>query len=314
MVQMLPQSCDPGYGELGIQLGGNLLSQQADLFGYNAVPPIDLPYVVKSTFPTASDLSGANQAFVAYSSIGQYNVRATALQNAMVAEGIADTGVVMTPHVMAAIHNSASGALVEDYKPTVFKTASTPAAAQSVKKLMEGVVTTPRGTAAGVGFLPQDQVAVKTGTAQEGNAAQNTNDWMIGLAPASDPTVAVAVVVPQQATTFSGARIAGPIVKAMIEATLAEQARHPSAPAAPAGTTTTTSAPAPYIAPATTTPAPATTGAAPTTATATTTTTAAAATPAPTTTVPTTAAPGAPAPAAARTARRGGAATREPSG
>ena len=66
------------------------------------------------------------------------------------------------------------------------------------------------GTAAGVGFPKSLDVAVKTGTAQTGNGASNTNDWMIGFAPANDPKVAVAVEVPLQATSTSGAEIAGP--------------------------------------------------------------------------------------------------------
>ena len=89
---------------------------------------------------------------------------------------------------------------------------------------MQGVVTTPQARRPGWASHPETDVAVKTGTAQVGNAAQNTVDWMIGFAPANNPTVAVAVVVPEQATSASGAEIAGPIMKAMIEAALAEQA------------------------------------------------------------------------------------------
>src|SRR5271154_5560259 len=38
MTQMLPFSCDPGYGELGVQEGVGILQKQAELFGYNSVP------------------------------------------------------------------------------------------------------------------------------------------------------------------------------------------------------------------------------------------------------------------------------------
>ena len=301
MVQMLPQSCDPGYATLGLKLGATNLYKQAVDFGFNSVPPIDVTDVSRSNFPTPTELSSGHTpgpAGVAYSAFGQQDVTATALQNAMVAEGIADTGVVMTPHVMAAIHNSSSGALVKGYAPAPYQTACTASAAQSVKKLMQGVVTTPLGTAAGVGFPPQDDVAVKTGTAQVGNAAQNTVDWMIGLAPASNPTVAVAVVVPEQATSNSGAEIAGPIVKTMIEATLAEQAKHPVPGAHPTTTTTTTTtphyAPRHTYTPTTVPPAPVTVTAITPTTTATSPTTTVPATPGSTTTI----APAGPGPAA----------------
>ena len=45
MTSMLPESCDPGYAELGVQEGSTTLRQQAELFGINSVPPIDLPAV-----------------------------------------------------------------------------------------------------------------------------------------------------------------------------------------------------------------------------------------------------------------------------
>ena len=97
---------------------------------------------------------------------------------------------------------------------------------------MQAVVS--YGTASGVGFLSQDDVAAKTGTAQTGNALQNTDDWMIAFAPATDPIIAVAVVVPYQSYSAWGATVAGPIVKCMIEAQLAIAAGQP-----PAGTGTT---------------------------------------------------------------------------
>jgi cell division protein FtsI/penicillin-binding protein 2 len=63
--------------------------------------------------------------------------------------------------------------------------------------------------------------AVKTGTAQTGNPKANTDDWMIGFAPANNPKIAVAVVVPYQNFVDTGARVAGPIMKAMLTAAAA---------------------------------------------------------------------------------------------
>jgi peptidoglycan glycosyltransferase len=217
---MLPQSCDPGYGAVGLDLGGKTLSKQAARFGFNQVPPIDLPATFGSVFPASEVQNPANGAFLAYSAIGQKDVQATALQMGLVAAGIADGGVIMTPHVMSMIHD-ANGNLVKSYTPTPWMRATSQQAAAQVTSLMEGVVTS--GTAAQVGFPPQDQVAAKTGTAQTGNAQQQTHDWMIAFAPASNPKVAVAVVVPFQPFSFYGATVAGPIVNAMIQAALAQQ-------------------------------------------------------------------------------------------
>jgi penicillin-binding protein A len=53
-----------------------------------------------------------------------------------------------------------------------------------------------------------------------GNPEANTHDWMIGFAPANDPKIAVAVVVPYQDFGGTGAGIAGPIMKAMLDAAI----------------------------------------------------------------------------------------------
>jgi peptidoglycan glycosyltransferase len=144
MAVMLPASCDPGYGMLGEKLGVATLTQQAQLFGYSVdgaknpyVPKIDLPNVIPST---VSALDPNSQAFLAQSAIGQYNDDATALQNAMVAAGIANGGVIMTPHLMQQIRD-AQGRVVTTYQPTPMLTASTQSAAAAVNTLMQGVVS-----------------------------------------------------------------------------------------------------------------------------------------------------------------------------
>jgi peptidoglycan glycosyltransferase len=231
IVQMLPASCDPGYADLGLLLGGNNLSEQAALFGFNTSPPLDttpdnstLGYVVQpSNYPTAQELSPGGEPGIpgqAYAAFGQQDVRATALQNALVAAGIADGGTVMTPHFLDKITN-AQGQVVETYRPTVWKRAMTAAAAGEVIPLMQAVATS--GTAAGDHFPASLNVAVKTGTAQIeiGTVITSVADWMIGFAPANNPEVAIAVVVPYQALDTQGASVAGPIARAMFEAALA---------------------------------------------------------------------------------------------
>ncbi|HVB90777.1 MAG TPA: penicillin-binding transpeptidase domain-containing protein [Acidimicrobiales bacterium] len=222
MIVMLPESCDPGYAELGVKLGAATMTKQAQLFGFSifgtpnqTVPNLDLPGVVPSTF---TELPTSGQALLAYSSIGQENDTATALQNALVVAGIANGGVIMTPHLMEQIRDS-QGNLVASYQPTPMLRTATQAAAASVDALMLGVAT--HGTAAGVGFPNSWNVAVKTGTAQvqAPTGPEQTDDWMIGFMPGKGtPKVAIAVVVPYQSFSVTGAEVAGPIVKAVLQA------------------------------------------------------------------------------------------------
>jgi len=227
---MLPVSCDPGYALLGLDLGATLLASTANAFGYNTVAPLDFPNVVPAYFPSAASFAD-NLPGLAYSAIGQENVRSNALEQALVAAGIADGGSIMTPHLLSYI-SAPDGTVVKRFQPSVWKRPLTPSQAAQIVPLMQNVVK--YGTAAGVGFLAADQVAAKTGTAQTGNKLKNTDDWMIAFAPAIDPTVAVAVVMPFQDITHYGATVAGPIVKCLIEGALAVQSG-----LAPTGTSTT---------------------------------------------------------------------------
>jgi peptidoglycan glycosyltransferase len=66
-------------------------------------------------------------------------------------------------------------------------------------------------------------VAAKTGTAERGTG-QNPVAWMVAYAPATNPTIAVAVMVADndvQASDAFGNSLAGPIAAAVIKAAMA---------------------------------------------------------------------------------------------
>jgi penicillin-binding protein A len=218
IAEMLPPSCDTGYAQLGARVGAANMTAEADAFGFNSQPPIDLPHSLNevSQFLQPSCYQNA-QVFLAFSSIGQDCTKATPLQMAMVAGAVADNGTVMSPHVMADIHDT-QGNLIKFYKPSAWLQAMTPVAAAAINQLMVGVTHESNGTAYGI-FPAAEDVAAKTGTAQVENAAGQyiaTNDWMIAFAPASAPKVAVAVELLDQPVSGTGAAEAGPVLKTII--------------------------------------------------------------------------------------------------
>lgn len=214
----LPASCDTAFAQLGMALGATNLNDEAQAFGFNQRIPIDIPGAGVSNFPTVAQLAN-NAPSQAYSAFGQQDVTATALQMALVAAGIAHQGVIMSPHVMSQIRDS-QGNLLSIYQPSPWLTATSPNTAGLVTSLMQAVVTS--GTADKVGFPASWDVAAKTGTAETGPNATLTNDWMIAFAPANDPKVAVAVVVPNQPGSDTGATVSGPPMKAILGDALGE--------------------------------------------------------------------------------------------
>jgi peptidoglycan glycosyltransferase len=99
-------SCNTAFANLGVELGARTMREQAEKFGFNSTVDIPMTSAV-STFPGDPaeapedfDPDSLNDPQLAQSSIGQLNVRATPLQMAMVAAGIANDGVVMKPYVV----------------------------------------------------------------------------------------------------------------------------------------------------------------------------------------------------------------------
>lgn len=214
--QLLTISCDTGFAAVGLDLGPDLLSGEADQFGFNQVPPLDLPGVFASRFPPAASFNRALP-LLAFSAIGQSNVSASPLQMGLVASAIADHGTIMTPHVLKEVRDS-DGNLVSSYAAKPWLNATSAATADQIRTLMVSVVTS--GTGTGVA-LPGVAVAAKTGTAEVD--AAHTNAWMIAFAPADNPTVAVAAVLPGLTgvgNEVTGGVRAAPIVRAVLAAAL----------------------------------------------------------------------------------------------
>lgn len=222
LFELLRVSCNTGFAQMGVEIGGTNLADGARRFGFNEDVPIDLPAPARSVFPTEFPRDQGNGP-VARAAIGQGDVQATPLQMAMVAAGIANGGSIMTPHVMARITDQ-DGDEVRSYEPSEWRRA---VAAEAAEVVRQGMVETARdGTAEGLqieGFL----VGGKTGTAQLGTDPPRSHAWIIGFAgpPDGPAEVAVAVLVEGQegASEQTGGVVAAPIARAVMEAVLQQR-------------------------------------------------------------------------------------------
>jgi peptidoglycan glycosyltransferase len=219
------QSCDADFAQIGQLLGSQTLVNQAEAYGFNQTIPLDVPSdtVAVSNFGTTADFS-ADIPGLMKSAIGQENVTASTLQMAMVAGSVANGGVEMTPHVMASIRDT-QGNLVKVYAPKQWLQPISAETANTLTTFMQGVAKS--GTAQGV-FPDSWNVAAKTGTAQDGSFGPNpqyTDDWLIAFAPVGNTgaKVAIAVVLPKQVGSATGAQYAGPVVKQILGDVLADQ-------------------------------------------------------------------------------------------
>jgi len=207
----LRRSCNTTFAAIGLALGDAALREQAEKFGFGTRLRVPLD-VATSVFP-----ADPNKPQTAQSSIGQFDVRATPLEMAMVAAGIANRGVVMKPYLVDDIL-AQDLTSIERTSPEPLSTAVTPEVAAQLNAMMVEVVDKGTGRNAQInGF----RVAGKTGTAQQGND-RPPHAWFVSFAPADDPRVAVAVVIEDGggAQEVSGNKLAAPIAKAVMEAVI----------------------------------------------------------------------------------------------
>jgi penicillin-binding protein A len=215
LTQALEISCNVSYGWLGLQLGDDILRDQAQKFGWGEHYFDDLPGQVASKFPDNPD-----QPQTALSAIGQFDVAATPLQMAMVAAGIANNGIVMKPYLVDKVQSPDLDVL-STTEPQELHQAVSPEVANELTQMMVEVVQNGTGKPA---QIPGMTVAGKTGTAQT-SRGRPPYAWFVAFAPADDPKVAVAVLVanvdiPRDEITGGG--LAGPIADDVIKAVIGQ--------------------------------------------------------------------------------------------
>jgi penicillin-binding protein A len=212
ITQALKVSCNTAFANLGMDVGASKLREQAQLFGFDQRHLADLGGVA-SQFPDK-----LNEAQLALSSIGQYDVAASPLQMAMVSSAIANDGVLMDPYVVSSVR-SADLKPIETHKPQQLSTAMTPDNARELQQMMLQVVNQGTGHNA---QIPGVEVAGKTGTAQS-DPKRKPFAWFTSFAPVDNPAVAVAVIVEDAdipRSDIAGGRVAAPIAKAVMQAAL----------------------------------------------------------------------------------------------
>lgn len=204
----LAQSCNTPFAQIAMDLGEDTIAQTARNFGYGQDLRIPLP-VSQSVFPTNMEKSQLAQA-----AIGQYDVKTTPLQVAMMSAAIANDGVQMKPNLIRSVKSHNLSSLYE-FSAEELKRSTSADVANQVTDWMVNDVDNGIASAASVNGV---KVAGKTGTAEIGDSGLN-NSWFTGFAPADDPQVAIAVVYEGVDVTI-GAQLAAPAGKQLFEAVL----------------------------------------------------------------------------------------------
>ena len=191
------------YGQLGTQIGPDLLVRTAEQCGFNSDFVFDLP-LATSLMPDPAEMTEWETAWAAIGQpVGEHESpagpQASVLQMALIGCAIANDGVIETPYLVDSIYN-ANGEQASQTTPAPYATVMSPDTAARVRTVLEGVVNNGTGTEAAV---PGVQIAGKTGTAETGREIDDS--WFVGMGPSQDCQVVVAIVLEQGADRYDDA-------------------------------------------------------------------------------------------------------------
>ena len=208
-------SCNTTFGMIGLELDPGDLVDAAGSFGFGLDVPFEFETLI-SVMPPASSFADDAPA-LAQSAIGQRDVRATPLQMALVAAGVANGGWIMSPYLISEEFNS-DGVVTASTSPVGWQRAMSPSTADVLADLMERVVTSGTGSRAAV---PGIRIAGKTGTAEVPDEAPHA--WFVGFGPVGarpgTPQIAIAVLVESGGDlgdNGTGGTVAAPIAQEVL--------------------------------------------------------------------------------------------------
>ncbi len=175
------------FAQVGLELGGDLLREYAERFGFGSSVPFDLP-VARGQVASSDDFLDSDPA-IADTAFGQGELLVSPLQMAMVAATIGNEGDMMRPYLVEKV-TTRDGDVVRRTDPEVWREPVTANTARQVRDMMVNAVE--NGYAFGAS-IPGLVVGGKSGTAETGSGAPHA--WFIGFAGDPEPRYAVAVVL-----------------------------------------------------------------------------------------------------------------------
>lgn len=228
LFNILAVSCNSAFAQMGTEtLGPQVMISGSERFGFDSPAPIDLPQPrATSTIRPPASPADPDRNFtheipqLSLASIGQGPAVVTPLQMAMVVAAIAHDGVIMAPHLLDVVRDD-NGKITHTWHDHAYATATTRQTAATMRDAMRDVVA--HGTATDMA-IPGFDVGAKTGTAETHDNTTN-NAWMVawGAPEGGEPSVVVVAVVPNvpgAGNAATGAVVAGPIARTVLQAAL----------------------------------------------------------------------------------------------
>ncbi len=215
MLEVVQNSCNPGFVHIGSKLGDKKLFNYIRKFGFGSKTGIDLQGEGTGILFKPEQVGPVE---LATTSFGQ-GVSVTPIQQVMAVAATINGGYLYEPFIAKEWIDPVTNEVVEKTEPTLKERVISESTSEQVRNALESVVAKGTGRPA---YVDGYRIGGKTGTAQKVGSdgrymANNHIVSFIGFAPADDPKIVVLVAIdnPKNTIQFGGV-VAAPIVGRVI--------------------------------------------------------------------------------------------------
>lgn len=210
-LEVVENSCNPGFVNLGLMLGKDTLMQYINNFGFGKKTGIDLNGEGSGILFSTSKMGNVELATTAF---GQ-GISVTPIQQIRAVSAVVNGGTLYEPHVVKNFLEPETNGIIKTITPKKNGTVISSETSSLVRYALESVVAKGSGHNA---YIENFRVGGKTGTAQTvENGKYSSNKYIlsfIGFMPANDPKVVVYVAIdnPKNVVQYGGT-VAAPIAR-----------------------------------------------------------------------------------------------------
>lgn len=213
-LQVVENSCNPGFVTIGQKLGKEKLFSYINKFGFGKKTGIDLNGESTGILFSLDKVGPVELATTAF---GQ-GVSVTPIQQITAVSAAINGGILYKPYIVKSINEPETNSVILENKSKIIRKVISEDTSKKVRYALESVVTNGTGRTA---FIDGYRVGGKTGTAQKVKDGRymvgNYIVSFIGFLPANDPKVVVYIAIDNaKGITQYGGTIAAPIAKAVL--------------------------------------------------------------------------------------------------
>ncbi len=219
-LQVVENSCNPGFVNLGLKLGKETLFNYIEKFGFGSKTGVDLNGEASGIIFDVDKIGDLELGTTAF---GQ-GVSVTPIQQITAVSAAINGGILYKPYIVKSLNEPETNTVILENDKQIVRKVISDETSEKVRYALESVVTNGTGRPA---FIDGYRVGGKTGTAQKVKDGHymvgNYITSFIGFLPADDPQVIVYVAIDNaKGVTQYGGTVVAPIARSLLLDAIAE--------------------------------------------------------------------------------------------